>query len=45
LASGHFGRHLDVGELNHDAEKTNENINIRVNRVIQRSPTARAGGR
>ena len=41
--SAHFGMHPDLGPLIHDAERNNGNINIRVNRIIQRSPAARAG--
>jgi hypothetical protein len=35
--------HPDLGLLIQDAERNNGNINIRVNRVMQRSPTATAG--
>jgi hypothetical protein len=41
--SGHFGMHSELGPLIHDAERNNGNINIRVNRIIQSSPTAREG--
>jgi hypothetical protein len=41
--SGHFGMHPELGPLIHDAERNNGNINIRVNRLIQRSSTARVG--
>jgi hypothetical protein len=34
-----------LGPLIHDGERKNGNINIRVNRIIQRVPTARVGGR
>jgi hypothetical protein len=32
-----------LGLLIHDAERKNGNTNIRFNRIMQRSPTSRAG--
>jgi hypothetical protein len=34
-----------MGQLLHDAERKNGNINIRVNRIIQRISTSKVGGR